>query len=101
MAVSGGAWGAGWRVLGASWARSAERLPFCNSLAGRKGVVACDRDLPVRSKPGEEREQGVGGPVAAGLDVEGPSAFERPLLDGHVAVEVNPGGGRYVLMSEP
>ncbi len=82
-------------------ARAVRGCGFRNSLAGREGVVAGDRDLPVRSEPGEEGEQGVGGPVAAGLDVEGPSTFERSFLDGQVAVEVNASGGRYVLVTEP
>ena len=63
--------------------------------------MAGDRDLPVRSKLGVEGEQGVGWPVATGLYVEGPSAFERSLFDGHVAVEVNSGGSGYVLVAEP
>ena len=97
----------GWRGYGSflgrarsEGARFVIRLPAA-VLWWCGGVVVCDRDLPFRSEAGEEGEQGVCGPVAAGLDVEGPSTFQRPFLDGQVAVEVDAGGGRDVLVTEP
>ena len=85
-----------------SWGALRQKVAkFGSSLAGRRGVVVRDRDLPVRSKPGEEGEQGVGRPVATRLHVEGPGAVERSFLDGQVSVEVNPGRGRYVLVPQP
>ncbi|MHB1773950.1 MAG: hypothetical protein ACYCST_19880 [Acidimicrobiales bacterium] len=53
------------------------------------------------SEAGEEGEQRVGGAVAARFDVERSGAFQGSLLDGHVAVQVNPSGGGDVLVAEP
>ena len=53
------------------------------------------------SEASEKGEQRVGRPIAPWLHVKRSGALERTLLDGEVAVEINPCGSCHVLVSQP